>query len=222
VPASSPATKTREPRKPRSPRTRAALIATAVAVPLVVVLALVFSIGDVKDGSSPSASRSHSPSATAPLAAITVAAPPSSAATVAPCTKVLEKLPVALGDLPSRVVHPQPDSPFVVAWGDPAIVLRCGVQRPADLKANSTAQTEIVDGVVFLVNDRKQNEPWVFTAVDRAPYIEVTVPASYSQPPLAPLADTISKALPAICTVPPAPVPNASPVPTDELCTRRK
>jgi hypothetical protein len=192
-----------------------------VTVPLVVVLALLFSIGNSHKDENAQTNGSARTS-DGPLPAITVAAPPSNAATVSPCTKVLEKLPTSVGNLAARVVHPHPDSPFVVAWGDPAIVLRCGVERPAGLVVGSDAQTNVADGVVFLVNDRKENAPWVFTAVDREPYIEVTVPASYSQPPLGPIADAISQALPSICTVPAAAVPSATAVPPGDLCTHRK
>jgi hypothetical protein len=215
VPVTAPEPKTREP---KSPHRRAALVATAVTVPLVVVLALLFSLGNTKD-SSPKPTTSAS-GHTGPLPAVTVAAPPSDASAVAPCTKVLEQLPTSLSDLPARVVHPQPDSPFVVAWGDPPIVLRCGVARPAGLHASSSADTITSDGVVFLVGDQTNGDN-AFTAVDRDVYVEVTVPTSYDQPPLGPLADAIAKALPAICTVPAAPVPSATPVPTKDLCTRR-
>ena len=51
--------------------------------------------------------------------------------------------------------------------------------------------------------------------VDRPSYVEVTVPTSYAQPPLSPIADAIAKALPAVCVV--------TPTETDvtKLCTHR-
>ena len=82
----------------------------------------------------------------------------------------------------------------------------------------------------------------VFTAVDRAVYVQVTVPKSYSQPPLAPISDAVAQALPPICHFPadeiatPTPTQTTSavrppiggqtsaPVPTGPvgpLCTRR-
>jgi hypothetical protein len=191
----------------------------------VVVLALLFSVGDANQGDS--ANPTHSPSASAttkaaPLTAITVSAPPSNAATVSPCTKVLEQLPVSLGDLSARVVHPQPDSPFVVAWGDPPIVLRCGVPRPTDLKIGSDANTITADGVIFLPASRTDGQNNVFTVIDRDAYVEVTVPTSYSQPPLALIADAVAKALPAICTVEPDALPGAVQPPDSALCTHRK
>ena len=47
----------------------------------------------------------------------------------APCTSLFQPLPVQLeGDDP-RIV--QSASPYVRAWGDPPVVLVCGVAQPA-------------------------------------------------------------------------------------------
>jgi hypothetical protein len=74
-----------------------------------------------------------------------------------------------------------------------------------------------VNGVAFLpVNTKKIN---VFTTVDRAAYIEITVPTSYPQPPLGPLADAITKALPAVCL--PQAGPGQPAVDPTKLCSRR-
>lgn len=147
------------------------------------------------------------------LAPVTVAAPPADPAAAGACTRLLTALPVQLGELAPRVVHPTPDSPFVVAWGDPAVVLRCGVGRPAGLKPDSADLDIAVDGVFWLPVQHKSNTVW--TTVDRAVYIELTVPKSYPQPPLAPVSDAAAKVLPAVCVVDPA-VSDAS-----KLCTHR-
>jgi hypothetical protein len=186
-----------------------------VTLPLVVILALLFG----NAGHHQSSAKSTSPSA---LPALTPTAPPSNAAAVAPCTKVLEALPEQLGDLLPRVVHPKPDSLFVVAWGDPAVILRCGVARPADLKVGSSVEFVLVggssgqSGAYFDVGtDHGSN---VFTTVDRAVYISVTVPAKYASGPLPALAQAIAKALPPVCVG--APEPGL----TDDskLCTHRQ
>jgi hypothetical protein len=189
-----------------------------VSLPIVVVLALLFGHVIGAPGStqnSPAASGSAQPSALPPLSP---SAPPSSAAASKACTKVLQRLPVELGELQPRVVHPQPASPFVVAWGDPPVVLSCGVHRPSELKAHSNAPLTGVDGVFWLVHRNDSATNWI--SVDRAVYIEVSVPKAYRQPPIAPLADAISKALPQVCL--PQAAPGQSPPPTNKLCTRRK
>lgn len=164
---------------------------------------------------SSSPSGSASPSALPPLSP---SAPPSDAAASSACTKVLQALPVRLGSLAPRVVHPDPPSPYVVAWGDPPVVLRCGVPRPAALAPGSSAPLTGVNGVFWLVHRGGSAVTW--TAVDRAAYIEVSVPRSYRQPPIAPLATAIAKALPRICL--PQAAPGQSPPPARSLCTHRK
>jgi Protein of unknown function (DUF3515) len=178
-------------------------------VPFVVILALVLG-NSGKDPKKATDSGTPAPSALTP---ITAAAPPVNPATTSACTKLLTALPVQVGDLAPRVVHPQPDSPFVVAWGDPAVVLRCGVARPAALKPGSADLVIGIDGVFWLPVHQSKATVWI--TVDRTAYIEVTVPESYRQPPLAPIADAVARALPSVCVV--------DPKETDptKLCTNR-
>lgn len=152
------------------------------------------------------------------LPPLTVAAPPLSAATEAPCTALLQALPVRLAGLAPRVVHSQPDSPFVVAWGDPPVVLRCGVTRPKDLAPGSSAQFFAIAGragrQVFF-DQTQSGSSNVFTSVDRAAYVEVSVPKQLAAGPMPALADAIAASMPAVCVVDPA-VTDLS-----KLCTRR-
>jgi Protein of unknown function (DUF3515) len=108
---------------------------------------------------------------------------------------------VQLDGYSPRIVHPYPDdSAAVVAWGNPAIVLQCGVPRPTGLTVDSSALVLLVDGINWLpVGDSKTT---VFTAIDRVVYIQVTVPKSYAQPPLASISDAIAGVLPAVCQLP--------------------
>lgn len=177
----------------------------------IVVIALVLLGSDAKPSNS-----GKTPKA---LPAVSVPAPPPNPSADAPCTKLLGSLPTAIptsnGPISGRPA--QSDWTYVAAWGDPAIVLRCGVPRPAALTANSSALLVPVNGVAFLpVNTKKAN---IFTAVDRAAYIEISVPVSYPQPPLGPLADGIAKALPAVCL--PQAAPGQPPVDPAKLCSRR-
>ena len=137
----------------------------------------------------------RAPASGGPLPAVTVAAPPSpSTATENACVKVFEKLPVQLGGLAPRKTDT--DSSFVVAWGDPAIVVRCGVSKPAIFGSPDAAQLIDVNSVIWQPDPGKSQT--VFTAVDRSVYIEVSVPAGADQP-LALLAPAV-QALPARCT----------------------
>lgn len=181
-----------------------------VTLPVILILALVF-------GHSGSDKPTSKPSTVAALPALTPSAPPSNAAAVAPCTKLLEALPERLGTLLPRVVHPKPDSLFVVAWGDPAVILRCGVPRPAELKPGSSGFVPEVNGVSFLERDTADAN--VYTSIDRAAYIELSFPKKSGSGELPVLASAIAKALPAVCL--PQALPGESAPPTAKLCTHR-
>jgi hypothetical protein len=152
------------------------------------------------------------------LPALTPSAPPNATAEAARCALVLQQLPVQLGTLQPRVVHTHPDSPFVVAWGDPPVVLACGVDRPADLRPGSSAEfvTAGPDTGPFY-DVRRVGSANVFTTVDRGPYISITVPSDYQGGNvLPPLSTAIAQALPPVCSTDPN-TPDVT-----KLCTRRK
>ncbi len=189
---------------PRNDGRRNAIIASAVAVPITVVLAFAFTAG--RHSSSPEATVTSQPNT--PLPRITESAPPANPGADADCTKLLQDLPSilpsSLGDMQQRPVTSS--SPYVLAWGEPAVVLRCGVPRPEDVTPQSTSVWFPISGASGQsvtwdpVNTKQEN---TFTTVDRAVYIQVTVPTAYRQPPLAQLSDSIAKALPAVCDVGP-------------------
>jgi Protein of unknown function (DUF3515) len=150
------------------------------------------------------------------LAPIWVPAPPANPAADAPCTKLLGALPITLAGLPGRPA--QSSSTYVVAWGDPAVVLRCGVPRPSALRPGSADLDIGINGVLWLAD--RHHDATVWTTVDRAAYIEVTVPTSYAQPPLGPISDAITQTLPALCVAQATP---GQPAPDPKrLCTNRK
>jgi hypothetical protein len=172
-------------------------------------------LGVVAGLSGGSGSPSPSPSPGAPLPAVTAAAPPHAEAFSAQCEKVLEHLPVQLHGLDPRVVHTTPDTPYVVAWGDPPVILRCGVDRPAGLHAGATKQLLSAtgrSGPYFDVTHSGSDEVW--TVIDRPVYISVAVPVQYASGPVPPLARAIAHALPAVCTT-------RYTAPLAQRCTRR-
>lgn len=181
------------------------MIATAIAVPVVVILA--FALGR-DSGKHPDTKPSGPPPP------ITVAAPPANAAADAPCAQVLSALPVRLGPLAPRVVHARPDSPNVVAWGDPAVVLRCGVPRPDGFVPTSDVYN--VGGVYWLAVKHKTDTVW--TVIDRAVWVEVSIPQKQAFQPLPILGKAVAEKLKAICAVP---EDNSNP-PQDRLCVNRK
>ena len=167
------------------------------------------------------AGRDPSSTSGQPPPPLTEAAIPTNPSTDAACAKIIEKLPVTLSSLAARRVFSA--STNIVAWGDPAVVLRCGVARPASISAGSgdlfvgfggtSAQT-----VYWLPQSAKKAT--TFTAVDRAVYVEVVAPAKYGGDSImTPLSDAIAAALPAVCQASSGPV--AVTVDPKSLCVNR-
>ncbi|MEO7263011.1 MAG: DUF3515 family protein [Jatrophihabitantaceae bacterium] len=163
------------------------MIASAIAVPVTVLLAFLLSAGH-SDAPRPAPSSSVLP-------AVTVPAPPKpDTATEVACVKVFAKLPVRLGELAPR--RTATDSSFVAAWGDPAVLVRCGVAKPAIFGTPEAAQLVEVNSVLWQPDP--QRDRTVYTTVDRSVYLDVTVPAGADQP--LPLLAAAVSALPPVCT----------------------
>ena len=198
---------------------RAALIATVVTVPILLIVLL----GLLASGGSAGTSAPPSSSGVANLPAVAVTAPPvTDAATIATCARVISALPLTLAGQSLRLTTSTPPSPSIVAWGNPAIVLRCGVDRPKGLVVGSSALDPSFSGDAGPYWDvQSSGGSQVYTTVDRAVYIEISVPAGYTNPsPMPTVSQAIAKILPAVCQLPPA--GGTTIVPDSKLCTHRK
>lgn len=71
-----------------------------------------------------------------------------------------------------------PDSPATAAWGDPAIIARCGVPAPPPTTLECLAVDD-VDWVVEPLSDGSR-----FTTYGRSPALQVLVPDAYAPEPL--------------------------------------
>lgn len=91
------------------------------------------------------------------------------------CPKMLAALPLKVGGLERRKVSG--GNEYAAAWGNPAVIVHCGVARPKTL--TKTSPTVIVNTVQWLVPQGNNPNP-VWTAVDRSVYIDITIPATYS------------------------------------------
>ncbi|NYI06583.1 DUF3515 domain-containing protein [Allostreptomyces psammosilenae] len=128
--------------------------------------------------------------------------PPSpEGAAVASCDALMAELPATVYDLAE--VETEPASPYVRAWGDPAIVLRCGVPRPAVLTPGTEGYDPLSDAVG--VNDvdwlfERTEDGYRFTTVQREAFVEVTVPGEYAPETgaLTDLADPVRRAVPSV------------------------
>ncbi|WP_285732335.1 DUF3515 domain-containing protein [Nocardiopsis sp. ATB16-24] len=118
--------------------------------------------------------------------------PETDAATAAVCSDLVSALPdTLLGAERARV---RPDSELTAAWGDPAIGLRCGVERPVAL--TPTSYLEEVNGVPWL--PQPEDAPTLYTAVGHEAYVELSVPPSHGAPAaaLTTVSDLISEHVP--------------------------
>jgi Protein of unknown function (DUF3515) len=181
-----PATLAPPPTDRRSP----ARLATLVALPLTVALVVLALVLGPRGGSGAdpvAPAPTPSPAALRPVA---VPAPPAlSASAQQACQELVAALPTDLGDLPARPVDSP--SPYVAAWGDPAVTLRCGVPRPPSFIA--TADVQQINGVSWFAERRGQTTAWV--VVDRPVYVEVLVPAVAASGPVARLSTAVTAAL---------------------------
>lgn len=162
----------------------------AVLVPLIVAAVVVTRVvghgsGSVADVSAPPSSQRDQ------LPVVSVDVPPVTPQAQASCPALMEKLPLELAGEQSRRVKSQ--TPFAYAWGNPASVLICGVDRPAGFSA--TAGLIEINGVQWYV-DTSSKQHVVWTAVDRPVYVQVTVSADTDSAPVTALSDVIAAALP--------------------------
>jgi hypothetical protein len=158
---------------------RAALIA-AVAVAAVAIAAVI----------GVAASRHHRPG---PLVIPALAAPQADSPQ---CRSLLSALPQRLGDYP-RATPAEPVPTGAAAWraggGDP-VVLRCGVDRPAEFVVGAPIQ--VVNAVQWFEVGDAGSRTWF--AVDRPVYIALTLPQGSGPTPIQQLSDLITHQLAAV------------------------
>lgn len=92
------------------------------------------------------------------------------------CIDVATSWPTAIDG--HEEVTTRPDGPGVAAWGDPAIIARCGVAPPGP----TTLECIAVDSVDWIV--QPLSDGMAFTTFGRDPAMEVIVPSDYAPEPL--------------------------------------
>ncbi len=108
-----------------------------------------------------------------PLALSAVEAP---GATTPACVALTAALPDELGGLARRTIEHADDPSLtgVAAWGEPAVVLRCGLPTPAELTCTTPLQQ--VDGVAWL--PLSTGGDTTYLVVDRSVRVALTVPGA--------------------------------------------
>ena len=112
----------------------------------------------------------------------------------AACARLADALPDELDGRNRR--DTEPASARTAAWGNPAVVLRCGVPRPPGLTA--TSEVIEVEDVGWFLDERPR--AFVFTTVGRSTHVEVRVPGAtpreQATSPLVDLAGPVAAAVP--------------------------
>ncbi|MEU0038708.1 MULTISPECIES: DUF3515 domain-containing protein [unclassified Streptomyces] len=113
------------------------------------------------------------------------------------CQNLDEALPKKVDGLDRN--DPEPRSALTAGWGSPAIILRCGVERPSKMSDEDALSGE-VNGVGWLM-EKQSDGAYRFTSSLRRAYVEVSVPKKWAQrdgsAALVDLAAPIKKAIPA-------------------------
>ncbi|MGE2718845.1 DUF3515 domain-containing protein [Mycolicibacterium celeriflavum] len=141
----------------------------------------------------------------APREPVPVAAVPAPQATSSECADLIADLPDELDDQ-IRAPLADPAPPGAAAWraedGGEPVVLRCGVDRPAEFVVGAPVQ--VVDDVQWFrvgepgadtTDAERARSTWY--AVDRGVYIALTLPQGSGPTPIQLLSSAIAKALPA-------------------------
>jgi hypothetical protein len=92
-----------------------------------------------------------------------------------PCKAVLAGAPISLLDELQR--ETTPGDAAAIAWGDPPIVMACGV----DPRPTANAQVIAIEGVEWIAEsvDEGVDEGTVFTTFNRTPVVQLRVPSTY-------------------------------------------
>jgi hypothetical protein len=133
---------------------------------------------------------------------VAIASVPAPKAGSAECRALLDALPQQLGDY-RRAAAAEPAPAGAAAWtadGEP-VILRCGLDRPAEFVIGSPIQ--VVDAVQWFELADQGRSTWF--AVDRPVYVALTLPQGSGPTPIQTVSEVIAKSLPAK-PIDPAPV----------------
>jgi uncharacterized protein DUF3515 len=125
---------------------------------------------------------------------VAIASVPAPKADSAECRALFDALPDRLGDY-RRAPAAKPAPPAAAAWtadGEPVIV-RCGLDRPAEFVVGSPIQ--VVDVVQWFRVVDEERSTWF--VVDRSVYIALTLPPGSGPTPIQEISRVIAKSLPA-------------------------
>jgi len=175
-----------EPPAPHDRTTRsAALWATAIAVPVAVLVGLLIFSQVIQGAGQSAPSAAATTPAAVPSAPVPMAATQLSARAAEVCLAVTSQLPTTLRNLPARKVSAGPEQN--AAYGEPPITVACGGPQPAmctsltDTNGCVPLDTELLNMNAVCWYANQQTGQTAFTTMDREIPVTVTVPTSYQQ-----------------------------------------
>jgi hypothetical protein len=121
---------------------------------------------------------------------VEVDAPELAGETARTCAALVDALPQSVDGAKRRSVEPAGKT--AAAWGDPAIVLRCGVRKPRGFDRFATCQE--TNGVGWFIPEQQMTgapRPITMTTIGRTVYVEVRLPTEH-WPPAAAMVDLAS------------------------------
>ncbi len=157
------------------------------------IAALVVAVAAV--GAALAVAAAHRPGG-APAEPVRLATVPAPHAGDPACRAVLDAAPAQLGEYRrAEIAAPAPQGAAAWTAGDGAsVVLRCGLDRPADFVVGSPIQ--VVDRVQWF--EVREGERATWYAVDRQVYLALTLPPGSGPTPIQELSDVISEHVAAV------------------------
>ncbi len=172
-------------KKPDNTTRIAAIWATVVALPVILIVGLV-GFNSINKAAEPEATAT--PAASGPVAvpstAVELAAPKLSARATEVCLAVTSQLPTQVRNLPARKVSAGPEQN--AAYGEPPLTVSCGVTQPKMCETvDDTSGTCVPLVADLLLMNRvcwyyqDKGDTTVFTTMDREVPVQVGVPSAY-------------------------------------------
>jgi hypothetical protein len=165
---------------------RAALWATAIAVPVAVLAGVLVFSRIVPEADTAAPAPSATQPAVVPTDPVPMTAPRLAARTAQVCLAVTSQLPAKVRELAARPVSAGAEQN--AAYGEPALTLACGVERPTMCAtvADTGSGCVPLDTELMIMNRvcwyaDEQAAATTFTTLDREVPVRVTVPKQYAQ-----------------------------------------
>lgn len=135
----------------------------------------------------------------APTAPVPIAAVPAPQADSPECGALLVALPDRLGVF-HRAATAEPTPPGTAAWrgesGGEPVILRCGLDRPAEFVVGAPIQ--LVDGVQWFRLDDADARRSTWLCVDRPVYLALTLPEGSGPTPIQTLSGLVEQTMPTV------------------------